>query len=90
MPWQTRAAWVDLAATKNERFVRGSGQAIIVLQWLKERRRVGGSSPTPLPTQAWPGRIMDAKPASILLVEGQQNVSSGRWPAFCSGMRTLG
>jgi len=41
----------------------------------RERRRVGGSSVTPLPSQAWPGRISSTKPASILRIEGQQDVS---------------
>jgi hypothetical protein len=47
----------------------------------RERRRVGGSSSTPLPSQAWPGRITSAKPATILHIRGQRNVSAAWSPA---------
>jgi hypothetical protein len=36
----------------------------------------GGTSPEPLPALAWPGRTMIAKPGSILLADGQQDVTS--------------
>ena len=41
----------------------------------KERLQVGGTSPERLPALAWPGRTMIAKPGSILLAGGQQDVT---------------
>ena len=36
---------------------------------------MGGLPSTPLPPLAWPGSIIIAKPAPILLTGGQRNVS---------------